>query len=86
MPGPGIKMNKVNVATSIEASKFLKELFKDKESLKIFRQFWNRGIIICLADRYHVADRYCVDGRGVIWVNARDSVKKVAEWLKTGKI
>lgn len=71
MPGPGIRMD-------IEVSKFLRELFKDKESLKIFRQFWNRGVITYLADRNAINDFG-------VYINVRDSVKKVAQWLATGK-
>ncbi len=39
------------LVSQIEARKFLWELAKDEESLKIFRQFWDKGIKIYLADK-----------------------------------
>ncbi len=58
---------------------FLSDLLADEKSLKIFKQFTDAEICICISDSYDV--RSCV-----VWVDSRDGVEKVARWLQKGKI
>jgi len=71
---------KISVFTdNAVATVFLKELFEDKDSLRIFHYFSVAGI------RIHLSDKYII-GSGYVHINARDGVKKTAKWLAEGKI
>lgn len=58
---------------------FLYALLNDEESQKVFRQFSKAGVLIYLTDEYKIGDEF-------VYVDITKGVKKVAEWLKTGKI
>ncbi len=57
---------------------FLKELLVDNDAKKIFRQFSKTNVCIFLSDGYAIGDGY-------VKVRCNDGVKKVAQWLATGK-
>jgi len=55
---------------------FLKELFADKESQKIFREYSKKGIMIFVGKKYQVYKF------GYVTVDVNDGVKSIAEKLK----
>lgn len=62
-----------------EAISFLRNLLKDEESQKIFRQFSRAGITIFVSNHnYYVS-------KDTVFLNAADGVKKAAEWLENSK-
>ncbi len=57
---------------------FIYALLNDEESQKVFRQFSKEGVLIYLTAEYKIGDEF-------VYVDITKGVKKVAQWLATGK-